>query len=217
MNPLHLHLRSERRHMDRRKFGYARTYTVSQSLDQQLFELQKYVKKEFIVIDKMCGSDSSRKGYQSLKGNLGLRRGDTLYIKSLDCLSRSKIQLNDELHWFREHGIRLIVFDLPTTMIEVPDGQTWILDMVNNILLEVISYIAADDRAAIQKRKHEGIDSARCKEKHLGRPAAAYPDQWDNLYQKWKRGEITASYMMKALNLKKTSFYKMVKNYSPTD
>lgn len=200
--------------MDGRKFGYARVSSIGQNLDRQLFELQKYVQKDFIVTDKASGKDFNRKGYQSLKGALGLRRGDTLYIKSLDRLSRNKIQLNDELHWFKENGIRLIVLDLPTTMIEVPDGQTWILDMVNNILLEVLSSIAEEERATIKKRQREGIEAAKRNGKHLGRPALDYPDQWDTLYPKWKNGEITASYMMHTLNLKKTSFYKLVRNYS---
>ena len=68
---------------------------------------------------------------------LGLRRGDTLYIKSLDRLSRSKADIKAELEWFQKQGIRLMVLDLPTTMIEVPEGQEWIIDMVTNILVEV--------------------------------------------------------------------------------
>ena len=199
--------------MEGRKFGYARVSSSGQNLDRQLFELRKYVQEEFIVTDKASGKDLNRPGYQSLKGPLGLRQGDTLYIKSLDRLSRNKIQLHEELRWFKENGIRLIVLDLPTTMIEVPDGQTWILDMVNNILLEVMSSIAEEERVTIKKRQREGIEAAKRNGKHLGRPALEYPEQWDTLYQKWKNGEITASHMMKTLNLKKTSFYKLASKY----
>ncbi len=93
--------------MNGRKFAYARVSSAGQNLDRQLFELQKYVPEENIVTDKASGKDFNRSGYQSLKGALGLRQGDTLYIKSLDRLSRNKIQLNEELRWFKQNGIRL--------------------------------------------------------------------------------------------------------------
>lgn len=73
-----------------RKYAYARVSSVSQNLDRQILELQKYVAPENIVVDKESGRDLNRAGYQALKGALGLRSGDTLYIKSLDRLSRSK-------------------------------------------------------------------------------------------------------------------------------
>ena len=87
--------------MEGRKFGYARVSSNGQNLDRQLFELKNYVQEDFIVTDKASGKDLNRPGYQSLKGALGLRYGDTLYIKSLDRLSRNKKNLNEELQWFK--------------------------------------------------------------------------------------------------------------------
>lgn len=199
--------------MEGRKFGYARVSSNGQNLDRQLFELKKYVQEDFIVTDKASGKDLNRPGYQSLKGALGLRYGDTLYIKSLDRLSRNKKNLNEELQWFKENGIRLIILDLPTTMIEVPDGQTWIIDMVNNILMEVLASIAEEERKTIKKRQREGIDAAKRAGKHLGRPALQYPSQWKTYYDKWKQKELTAKEVMTQLQLKRTSFYKLVKEY----
>lgn len=92
---------------------------------------------------------------------LGLRRGDTLYIKSLDRLSRSKADIKAELEWFQKQGIRLMVLDLPTTMIEVPEGQEWIIDMVTNILVEVLASIVEQERQTIRRRQREGIDAAK--------------------------------------------------------
>lgn len=201
--------------MTGRKFGYARVSSNGQNLDRQLFELKKYVPEDYIVTDKASGKDLNRAGYQSLKGALGLRCGDILYIKSLDRLSRNKKQLNDELKWFKENGIRLIILDLPTTMIEVADGQTWIIDMVNNILMEVLSSIAEEERRTIKRRQREGIDAAKRNGKHLGRPALQYPPNWEEYYTKWKHGEITATEAMSKLQLKRTSFYKLAKTYVP--
>jgi hypothetical protein len=128
-----------------RVFGYARVSTKEQNLDRQLEALKKYVPDESILIDKASGKDTDRPGYQALKGALGLREGDTLYITSLDRLSRSKQDIKTELQWFHEKRIRLKILDLPTSMVEVPEGQEWIIDMISNILVEVLSSIAESD------------------------------------------------------------------------
>ena len=69
-------------------------------------------------------------------------RGDTLYIMSLDRLSRNKADIKAELQWFKDNGIRLMILDLPSSMIQVPEGQEWIIEMINNILIEVLSSMA---------------------------------------------------------------------------
>ena len=115
--------------------GYARVSTREQHLDRQLVEIKKYVPEDNIVIDKQSGKDLDRPGYQALRGPLGLRPGETLYIKSLDRLSRNKEDIKNELEWFSQNGIRLMIIDLPTSMIQVPDGQEWIIEMINNILI----------------------------------------------------------------------------------
>ena len=140
-----------------KKYGYARVSSKEQNLDRQILELQKYVDKEFIIIDKQSGEDLSRPGYQALKSALGLRAGDTLYIKSLDRLSRNKQDIKNELQYFKEHKIRLMILDLPTTMVQVPKGQEWIIEMINNILLEVLSSLAEQEREIIRKRQKEGL------------------------------------------------------------
>ena len=109
-----------------------------------------------IVTDKESGKDLDRSGYKALKTAM-LRRGDTLVIKSLDRLSRNKADIKNELEYFKESGIRLKVLDLPTTLIEYTAGQEWVLDMVNNILVEVLASIAQQERETIRQRQAEGI------------------------------------------------------------
>lgn len=196
-----------------RIFGYARVSSAEQNLDRQLAELKKYVPKENIVIDKQSGKNLQRPGYMALKGALGLRRGDTLYVMSLDRLSRNKSDIKEELQWFKEQGIRLMILDLPTTMVQVPEGQGWILDMVNSIIIEVLSSIAEQERETIRKRQRQGIDAAKAKGKYLGRPRIKMPDNFGQVYSGWKRGEYTAKKAMNILGMKSTSFYRMVKRY----
>lgn len=196
----------------RKVMGYARVSSTEQNLDRQIMALSEYVPENCIVIDKASGKDLERPGYQALKGLFGLRAGDTLYIMSLDRLSRNKEDIKGELQWFRDHNIRLKVLDLPTTMVEVPTGQEWIMEMVTNILIEVLASIAEQERIAIKKRQREGIDAAKKKGKYMGRPKVGIPDNWDDVIRKWKQGEITAKEAMKLTGLKRSSFYKLVKD-----
>ena len=191
--------------------GYARVSSTSQNLDRQIAELEKYVEPSNIVVDKASGKDLNRDGFQALKGPLGLRKGDTLIIKSLDRLSRNKSDIKNELEWFKENQVTLQIIDLPTTMLNLPQGQEWIRDMINNIIIEVMSSIAEQERITIRQRQREGIDIAKAKGKHLGRPKLEKPDEWDKYYDMWQRGDITAKRMMTILGLKKSSFYKLVK------
>ena len=190
--------------------GYARVSSTSQNLDRQLAELEKYVEKSNIVVDKASGKDLNRNGFQALKGPLGLRKGDTLIIKSLDRLSRNKTDIKNELEWFKENQINLQILDLPTAMIQLPNGQEWIRDMINNIIIEVMSSIAEQERITIRQRQREGIDVAQRQGKHMGRPKLEIPAEWDKYYVMWKDGKITAKKVMEILDLKRTSFYNLV-------
>lgn len=195
--------------MDSRTYYYARVSTKEQNLDRQLAAFKALGASEReIITDKESGKDLERKGYQALK-NAMLRRGDTLVVKSLDRLSRNKTDIKNELQFFKENGIRLKVIDLPTTMMELPEGQEWVFEMVNNILIEVLGTIAEQERETIRKRQAEGIQAAKANGKALGRPALAYPDNWDEVYSEWQAGKITAKTAMERTGLRKTSFYKL--------
>ncbi len=197
--------------MDGKKMAYARVSSSSQNLARQIEELKQYVDEANIVVDKASGKDLNRSGFQALKGPLGLRKGDTLIIKSLDRLSRNKADIKNELEWFKENQIQLQILDLPTTMIQLPKGQEWIRDMINNIIIEVMSSIAEQERLTIRQRQREGIDVAKKQGKHMGRPKLERPVEWEQYYSMWKAGNITAKKAMEELGLKKTSFYKLAK------
>ena len=156
--------------MEHRTYYYARVSTKEQNLDRQLAAFRSLGASEReIITDKESGKDLERKGYQALKSTI-LRSGDTLVIKSLDRMSRNKQDIHNELQFFKDNGIRLKVIDLPTTMLDLPEGQEWVFEMVNNILIEVLGTIAQQERTTIRQRQREGIEAARSKGKHLGRP-----------------------------------------------
>ena len=197
--------------MENRTYYYARVSTKEQNLDRQIAAFVALGAEEReIITDKESGKNLDRPGYQALK-NVILRQGDTLVVKSLDRLSRSKTDIRNELQYFKDQGIRLKVIDLPTTMMDLPEGQSWVFEMVNNILIEVMGTIAEQERLTIKQRQAEGIAAAKGKGKKFGRPAMKTPENWDQVYSAWKNGEITARKAMSLLNMKTTSFYKLVR------
>ena len=192
-------------------YGYARVSTREQNLDRQIAVLRQYVTDERdIITDKESGKDFDRTGYQYLRERL-IRPGDTLIVKSLDRLGRNKEQVMEELRHFRADGVRVKILDLPTTMIDLPDGQDWIVEMVNNILIEVLASIAEQERLTIRQRQAEGIAEAKKQGRLLGRKKTELPAEWELVTGLWKSGSITAVQAMDRLGLKKRTFYRMVR------
>lgn len=198
--------------MESRTYYYARVSSQSQNLDRQIAAFKAMgASDRDIITDKESGKDLQRSGYQALK-NAMLRRGDTLVVKSLDRLSRNKNDIKLELQHFKENGIRLKVLDLPTTLIDYPTGQEWVLDMINNILVEVLASIAQQERETIRQRQAEGIVAAREKGKRFGRPPAQKPDNWNTVIERWRAGEITAVEAMRQTGMKRSTFYKLTQS-----
>ncbi|RBP29578.1 MULTISPECIES: recombinase family protein [Bacillus] len=193
-------------------FAYLRVSSNDQNLDRQYKAVQPYVTDEkYIYTDKASGKDMDREGFQNMLK--AMRSGDTLYIKSIDRLGRNKAQIKEYLEYFKREKIRVKIIDLPTTMADVPDGQDWVIDMINNIIIEVYTSIAEQERRTIKERQREGIDAAKEKGKHIGRPVMVLPADWDRLYSDWKAKKIMAVEFMAAVNMKKATFYKKVKEY----
>lgn len=197
--------------MHKKVFGYARVSTKKQAEDRQVEALLKYgVDERNIIVDKESGKDMERVGYQSLKHTL-LREGDTLVVKELDRLSRNKADIKEELESLKEMGVIVRILNIPTTLIQFSEEQSWVLDMVNNILIEVMGSIAEEERNKIRQRQREGIDCAVEKGVLFGRPRVEYPADWDSVMERVKNGEITSVMAMQLLHLKKTTYYKLRK------
>jgi DNA invertase Pin-like site-specific DNA recombinase len=196
-----------------RTYGYARVSSKDQNLDRQMVEIQKYVDDKYIFTDKQSGKDMDRPQYQLLRKVA--QKGDTVYIKSLDRLGRNKQQIKQELEYYKSEGVRVKILEIPTTMMDIQEGQEWLIDMINNLLLEVLSTMAEHERVNIRARQAEGIAVLKSKNngKGIGRPKAEYPSNFKEVYKQWKTREITAVKAMELLNLKKNTFYKLVKEH----
>ena len=190
-------------------YGYARVSSKEQNLDRQIESLKKYgVEERDIITDKQSGKDFNREGYITLKNSL-LREGDILVIKELDRLGRNMDQIKQEWQELEKLGVNIVVLDNPVLNTE---GKTDLeRKLIGNIIFELLTYMAQKEREKIKQRQREGIDAAKALGKHLGRPREIYPDNWNEIYTKWKNGEIKAVEAMELMGLRKNTFYNLIK------
>lgn len=138
------------------KYWAVRVSTKDQNPARQIESAEAYgIPKENIFVDKISGRKKDRPEYDRMKSLL--KKGDEVYFKELDRIGRDKSLIVDELRWFKERGVIVRVLDLPTTLMEFPGGQEWVLEMVNNILIEVMGTIAEQEWKKIKQRREEGI------------------------------------------------------------
>lgn len=198
--------------MNTKIFGYCRVSTSEQKEDRQIQAMiEEGINERDVFIDKASGKDFERPQYQALKAQL--REGDILIIKSIDRLGRNYKQICEEWREItNDIKANIRVIDMPvldTTRTEGLIGQ-----VISDIVLQLLGYVAEQERAFIKQRQAEGIKIAKEKGKRLGKPPIQYPTNWHEIYNIWKKEEITAREAMKRMNLKPTSFYKLVKMHN---
>lgn len=137
-------------------YFYARVSSKEQNLARQLQTAEQF-KPDKVFTDKESGKNFERKSYKEMCRDM--QKGDTLIVQSLDRLGRNKELVKEELQKFRYRGITVRCLDIPTTMIELPEGSEWLGDMLNNIMIEVIASFAEHERDTIRKRQREGIEA----------------------------------------------------------
>lgn len=154
-------------------YGYARVSSTDQNEDRQLIALhQAGVDDKFIYIDKQSGKDFNRPQYQKLLRKL--KAGDLLYIKSIDRLGRNYEEI--QVQWrilTKEKGVDICVIDMP--LLDTRRGKDLVGTFLSDIVLQVLSFVAENERNNIRQRQAEGIAAARAREVHLGRPVKEAP------------------------------------------
>ncbi|MDL2238271.1 recombinase family protein [Christensenellaceae bacterium OttesenSCG-928-K19] len=196
-------------------YGYARVSTQDQNLDRQIDLLKAYgIPERNILVDKASGKDYDRKAYNTLVGTPDtvsiLREGDLLVVVSLDRLGRNYTETKDQWeHITKIIGADVKVLDMPLLDTTASNGN---LDsrFIADLVLQILSYTAEKERENIRKRQQQGIEAAKARGKHLGRPKAERPENWNAVCSEWKQGHITARQAMDMLDMKRTTFYKMV-------
>lgn len=190
-------------------WAYVRVSTKEQNEDRQVEELKDLVTTQsHLLIEKQSGKDFNRPIYQSLKNIM--REGDTLVVKSLDRLGRNYEQMKEEWKDLSDRGIKIRVLDTPMLDTSKYDDEL-MGKFVSDVVLNVLSFVAENERKNIKQRQKEGIAIAKAKGVKFGRPAIPYPENYEYVINEWKEGRIKAVEAMKLMNVSKTTFYKMTK------
>ncbi|MCC0693884.1 recombinase family protein [Clostridioides sp. ZZV14-6387] len=198
---------------ENRVYGYVRVSSKDQNTDRQVKALESYgVENRNILVDKMSGKNFDRPSYITLKNTI-LRSGDILVIKELDRLGRNMNMVKSEWQELIKMGVDIIVLDTP--ILNTANKNDLEKNLISNIVFELLAYMSEKERLKIRQRQQEGINMLKAKNggKGIGRPKISYPSNWLEIYNKWKNKEITAKVAMVELNLKKSTFYDMVKKY----
>ena len=199
-------------------YGYARVSSKEQNLERQIKELKGAgVEERNILMDKQSGKDFNRKSYNLLVGTDTtaplLREGDVLTVYSIDRLGRNYTEIMKQWQYITQEikaDIRVLDMPLLDTRNNVDSLDS---RFVADLVLQILSYVAQKERENIKVRQSQGIAVAKEQGTHLGRPAAVFPDNWEAVYNEWKSRNITAVQAMKQTNLKKNTFYNLVKRY----
>ncbi|MCY9165732.1 recombinase family protein [Bacillus atrophaeus] len=159
-------------------------------------------------MDKQSGKDFKRNDYQLMKRSL--REGDVLYIHSLDRFGRNKDDiLNEWQEITKSIKADIVVLDMP--LLDTTKYKDSMGSFISDLVLQILSWMAQEERERIRKRQREGIDVALKKGVQFGRPKAEPTDKFYQAYGKWKAGEITATAAIDEAGMKRTTFYKLVK------
>ena len=180
-------------------YFYGRVSSKDQNLARQLEVAKAYKNIDHVYCDKQSGKDFDRPEYQKLKAVVVA--GDEVIVKELDRLGRNKDEIKVEIAWFKENGVDLRILDVPTTLIDF-QGQEWIRDMVNNILIEVLGAVAQQEREKTNRRQREGIDAmpvvdgkkfSTKKGCAYGRKPVELGDDFEKFLKKQKDGLMTVN------------------------
>lgn len=208
------------------KYGYIRVSTREQNTMRQYEQIRQYIDDDrFIFEDKASGKDFKRDSYLLLTGTEKtaplLRKGDVLYICSIDRLGRNYNEIHREWRKItKEICADIVVLDLPllnTTADSSLDNR-----FIADLTLQILAYVAEKERVSIKARQRAGIDvmpivnGKRISAKTgnaMGRPSIDFPKDWKEVYNEWQNGTITATAAMQMLHLKRTTFYNLVHRY----
>ncbi|RAS90857.1 DNA recombinase (plasmid) [Priestia endophytica] len=200
--------------MENRKFGYIRVSSRDQNEGRQLQSMEEAgISPRDIFIDKQSGKNFNREQYQLMKRMI--RKGDILYIHSLDRFGRHKEEILQEWNAITKGiGADIVVLDMP--LLDTTQYKDSLGTFIADLVLQILSWVAQEERDHIRKRQREGIDAALKDGVSFGRPKAQVSQEFIEAYNRWRNKEITAVKAMKEANVKKTTFYKLVKKHEST-
>ena len=185
-------------------FGYIRVSSRDQNEDRQMIALKEFaIPEKNIFIDKQSGKDFKRPQYRKMLRSI--KRDDLLYIKSIDRLGRNYAEILDQWRILtKDKGIDIVVLDMP--LLDTRRGKDLMGTFLSDIVLQVLSFVAENERINIRMRQAEGIAAAKKRGVRFGRPPGPLPDNFHEVYQQWKNGRITGLAAAEACKMPMSTF-----------
>lgn len=193
------------------EYGYVRVSSVDQNEARQMLEMQKVgLRLNYIYLDKQSGKDFKRPSYIKLLKKL--KKGDLLYVKSIDRLGRNYREIQEQWRFLtKEKEIDIAVMDMP--LLDTRTYKDLMGTFIADLVLQVLSFVSENERENIRKRQEEGIKAAKLQGVEFGRPRIAVPDNFSVLINQWKNGHITPKDVAKACNMSLSTFYRRLREY----
>ena len=187
-------------------YGYVRVSSTDQNEDRQMIALhQMSVENRHIYMDKQSGKDFDRPQYKKMVKKM--RHGDLLYVLSIDRLGRNYDEIKHQWRILtKEIGIDVCVIDMP--LLDTRKSKDLLGTFVADLVLQVLSFAAHNERDNIRKRQAEGIAAAKARGVHMGRPVIDAPPDFEQIVKSWKKKEISMEEAMKRCEMSETTFYR---------
>ena len=193
-------------------YGYVRVSSVDQNEDRQLICMsENKVPEGNVYIDKQSGKDFNRPQYKKLVKKL--KEGDLLYILSIDRLGRNYEDIQKQWRILtKDIGIDICVIDMP--LLDTRNGKDLMGTFIADLVLQILSFVAQNERENIKKRQAQGIAAAKAKGVKFGRPESPLPENFDSIIKDWEKGKLSITDVLKLCNMSTSTFYRRRREYN---
>ncbi len=192
-------------------YGYVRISSIDQNEDRQMIALKNAkVEHKNIFIDKQSGKDFNRQGYQKLLNRL--KKGDLLYILSIDRLGRNYEEIQRQWRVLtKDIGVDICVCDMP--LLDTRNGKDLMGAFIADLVLQILSFVAQSERENIKKRQAEGIAAAKARGVKFGRPEKPVPKEFNIIVKEWEEKRLTLRQTLEKCNMSEATFYRRLREY----
>ena len=191
------------------KYGYVRVSSIDQNEDRQLLAMEN-LKVDQVFVDKQSGKDFNRPNYGKLLEHL--KKGDLLYIMSIDRLGRNYKEIQEQWRFItKQKEADVVVLDMP--LLDTTMAKDLLGTFIADLMLQVLSFVAQNERENIRKRQEQGIKAAMLKGVRFGRPVKQSPENFDVLVNQWKKGQISAEDIAKNCDMSIATIYRRLREY----
>lgn len=192
-------------------YGYVRVSSTDQNEDRQMLALKKQnIADKNIYIDKLSGKDFNRPAYKKLIKKL--KSGDLLYILSIDRLGRNYEEIQNQWRVLtKEIGADICVIDMP--LLDTRQGKDLMGTFIADLVLQILSFVAQNERENIRKRQLQGIAAAKAKGVRFGRPEKDIPAEFISLIREWEKKKIALAEILNMCQISESTFYRRLREY----